>query len=242
MLREIFSSVFNTVMTDNGFSDFVSESVSRKFQNLSDYMLETNKSMNLTAIKEENAVILRHFADSLTVARFLPKNAKILDVGCGAGFPCLPLGICRPDLQITALDSTEKRIRYVESAAKMLELTGFCALAARAEDAAHSAMRESFDICTARAVAALPVLAELCLPFVRVGGRFIAMKAKRGEEELTAAKNGIARLGGAVVKVHEITLRGNGEEDARLLIEIEKIAPTPKEFPRAYAKILKRPL
>ena len=242
MLRESFSSVFNTVMADNGFSDFVSESVSRKFQNLSDYMLETNKSMNLTAIKEENAVILRHFADSLTVARFLPENAKILDVGCGAGFPCLPLGICRPDLEIVALDSTEKRIRYVESAAKLLELCKFSALAARAEDAAHTAMRESFDICTARAVAALPVLAELCLPFVRVGGRFIAMKAKRGEEELAAAKSAITRLGGKVARVHEVTLRGNGEEDARLLIEVEKISPTPKEFPRAYAKILKRPL
>ena len=157
-------------------------------------MLEVNKTMNLTAIKEEKAVVVRHFLDSLTIEPFLPKNAKMLDVGCGAGFPSLPVGIFREDLAITALDSTEKRIRYVQSTAATLALPHFSAIAARAEALAHDPQyREAFDVVTARAVAALPVLAELCLPFTRVGGSFIAMKAARGEEELSAAKAAIDR-------------------------------------------------
>ena len=238
-----FNSFFNTVMSDNGLSHLIDEAKSRKLYILMDHMLKINKSMNLTAIKEEKAVIVRHFVDSLTIEPFLPQNAKILDVGCGAGFPSLPLGIFRPDLSITALDSTEKRIRYVRDTAQMLEIPHFTAIAARAEDLAHKDMyRESFDIVTARAVAALPVLSELCLPFARVGGRFIAMKAKRGDEELSAAASAIAKLGGTVQRNLSILLTADGEQDERQLIEIKKTNATPKDLPRAYAKIAKRPL
>ena len=238
-----FNGFFNTVMCDNGLSHLIDENKSRKLYILMQHMLEVNKSLNLTAIKEEKAVIIRHFVDSLTIEPFLPQNAKILDVGCGAGFPSLPLGIFRPDLHITALDSTEKRIRYVRDTAEMLALPHFTAIAARAEELAHNgAYREHYDIVTARAVAALPVLSELCLPFARVGGRFIAMKSKRGDEELAAARSAVTKLGGTVERNLSIILRAADEQDERQLIEIKKSSTTPKDLPRAYAKIAKRPL
>lgn len=243
MIFSEFDQFLNTVMRDNGFSHLEDAAKSRKLYFLMEHMLEVNKSMNLTAIKEEKAVVVRHFLDSLTVLPFLPQNAKILDVGCGAGFPCLPVGVYRPDLAITALDSTEKRIRYVKDTATQLEIPHFTAIAARAEELAHqSAHREQYDAVTARAVAALPVLAELCLPFVRPGGKFIAMKARRGEEELAAALRGIERLGGKVTEVHGITLSAEGEQDERLLIEIEKVTKTSADLPRPFARILKKPL
>ena len=237
-----FHDFLNTVMADNGFSTVADEDKSRKLYSLMEILLSTNKTMNLTAITEERSVVVRHFVDSLTVARFLPENAKIVDVGCGAGFPCLPLGIFRPDLSILALDSTEKRIKYVKNTAEQLELQHFDAIAARAEEFGKSNQRERFDFATARAVAALPALAELCLPLVRVGGSFIAMKAKRGEEELAAAERAIKQLGGEVVGVHRHTLLGDGEGEERLLIEIRKIRKTPDDLPRPWARILKKPL
>ncbi len=238
-----FFDIFSTVMADNGFPAFCGEEKSRRFHALTEHMLEINKSMNLTAIKDERGIVLRHYADSLTVEPFLPQNASLIDVGCGAGFPCLPLGICRPDLAITALDSTEKRIHYVRETAKMLEIPGFSAIAARAEEAGHNAaFREQFDVCTARAVAALPVLAELCLPFVRLGGTFIAMKAAKGAAELQEAARGIKRLGGEVIASHTVLLHGEAGDEARILVEIKKVRPTPAELPRPYAKICKKPL
>lgn len=238
-----FNDFLNTVMAHNGFQAPVDEDKSRKLYFLMRHMLEVNKTMNLTAIKEEKAVVVRHFLDSLTILPFLPENAKMLDVGCGAGFPCLPVGIFREDLAITALDSTEKRIKYVRDTANALNLSHFTAISARAEALAHdSAYRERFDVVTARAVAALPTLAELCLPLVRVGGSFIAMKATRGEEELAAAKSAIAKLGGEIESVNTVYLKSEGEQDERLLIKIAKIAKTPKALPRPYAKIAKAPL
>lgn len=242
MTYQEFYRFFYTIMADNELLYLIDDAKSRKFYYLMQHMLEVNKSMNLTAIREEKAVIVRHFADSLTVAPFLPQNAKIIDVGCGAGFPCLPLGIARPDLSITALDSTEKRIRYVSETAKSLELTRFDVIAARAEVVGHQKQREAFDVATARAVAALPVLCELCLPLVRVDGSFIAMKAKRGEEELANAKQAITRLGGEINAIKTLVLKNNGEEDERLLIEIKKTRSTPNDLPRSFAQISKKPL
>lgn len=239
---EEFSVIFDTVMQDNGQGRFATKEYSRKFYLLTNHLLEVSKVMNLTAIKEEKAIILRHFADSLTVAEFLPSNAKIIDVGCGAGFPCLPLAICRPDLTITALDSTEKRIRYVNETAKLLELPNIQGIAARAEEAGKSALRESFDACVARAVAELPVLSELCIPFVRPDGVFLAMKATRATEELEKARSAVSRLGGKVCAVHSVSLKSETERDSRAIIEIKKVSRTPAEFPRSFAKILKKPL
>lgn len=242
MQFEEFFKAFATIMQQNGFSQYADEKHAKSFYHLTARMLETNEKMNLTAIKEESAIILLHYADSLTAARFLPQNARVADIGCGAGFPCLPLSICRPDLQILALDSTEKRIRYVSETAAALGCDGITAVAMRAEEGGQGRYREQFDVCTARAVAALPLLAELCLPYVRVGGSFLAMKGKRGEEELAQAATAIRRLGGECVGLHPVTLHGSAEEETRYLIEIKKVRPTPAEFPRPWAKILKKPL
>ena len=237
-----FFALFGEILTQNGFAAHASEENAAKFHQLTTRMLEVNEYMNLTAIKEPRAVILRHYADSLTVAQHLPPNASICDVGCGAGFPSLPLAIARPDLKILSLDSTAKRIRYVQETADMLGCKNLTAIAARAEEAGKGAHREKYDVCTARAVAALPVLAELCLPLVRVGGKFLAMKARKGEEEWESAARAVARLGGKLIARHSIALTDGEEQDERIIFEIEKVKTTPAEFPRAYAKITKNPL
>lgn len=238
-----FSAFFNSILADNDLSEYADERVARAFFQLTEYLLETNEKMNLTAIREPRAVVLKHFADSLTAAAFLPQNAHVLDVGCGAGFPTLPLAVCRPDLRLTALDSTEKKVRFVADAARRLGVRAETA-AARAEELAHTARRERFDACVARAVAALPVLAELCLPFVRVGGVFLAMKSARAEEEIGSARRAVALLGGKIRAVHAFSLKDAvlGIEEPRTIVEIEKIAPTPAAYPRAYAKIVRAPL
>ena len=242
MQFEDFKPLFHTVMALNGFERFADDNKSRMFHALTERMLEVNEKMNLTAIKSVDSIILLHYVDSLTAERFLPQNARVADIGCGAGFPCLPLALCRPDLSLLAVDSTEKRINYVKDTARLLNCPNLEAVAMRAEDGGKGAYREQFDVCTARAVAALPALSELCLPYVKVGGKFLAMKGKRGEEELQEAQSAIKQLGGECVGVHKVTLTYNGEEDTRFLFEIAKVKPTPADLPRPWAKILKKPL
>ena len=216
----------------------------QKLHALTARMLEVNKSMNLTAIKDEEAIILRHYADSLTVSKYISEGASIIDVGCGAGFPTLPLAIFRPDISITALDSTAKRIEYVKHTASMLGLNNVSGIAERAEVLANEPKyRESFDYATARAVAAMPILTELCLPFVRIGGAFIAMKAAKGSDEAKISENAIAKCGGKLVEVVECPLSDrDGNEEQRVIIRVQKQSETPKEFPRHYSKISKKPL
>jgi 16S rRNA (guanine527-N7)-methyltransferase len=237
-----FSAVFHDIFAQNGLSHLDNPQNVSKFHVLTTHMLAVNEHMNLTAIKEPRAVILRHYADSLAIEHLLPEGAKVADIGCGAGFPSLPLAICRPDLHILSLDSTEKRIRYVAETAKLLDCTHLEAVAMRAEEGGKGNYREQFDICTARAVAALPILAELCLPFVRLGGRFLAMKAKRGEEEWESAQGAVSRLGGELIARHTLTLVDGEESDERIIFEIKKVKHTPAQYPRAYAKIVKSPL
>lgn len=211
---------------------------------LTERMLEVNKSLNLTAIKDEKSIILKHYADSITISSHIPEGSRLMDVGCGAGFPTIPLAIFRPDLDITALDGTAKRIKYVDETAKMLGLSNVTAVSARAEELANTAdYRECFDVVTARAVASLPVLCELCLPFVKVGGVMIAMKAQQADDELTAAKSCIALCGGEIEDVVSCDLRSQelGCESRRLIF-IRKVKKTPPLYPRHYSKISKKPL
>lgn len=207
-------------------------------------MLEVNQTMNLTAITDETAIILRHFVDSVMVSRYLSEGTCVLDVGCGAGFPTLPLAIFRPDLRITALDGTAKRIRYVEETARLLSLSNVTTIAGRAEEYAQNPeYREKFDVVTARAVAALPMLSELCLGFVRVGGQMVAMKAQQASDELATSKNAISLCGGAVETVVSCSLRQeSGAEEQRNLVFIRKNTPTPKKYPRHFSQISKKTL
>lgn len=238
-----FTAVFHTVLADNGVNAPLSEKQIGQFHDLMERLLSVNRTLNLTAIRDERGVMLRHFADSLTLLPYLPGAGTVLDVGCGGGFPSLPLAICRPDLSFTGLDSTEKKVRYVAETAAVLGLFNYNAVAGRAEELAQGALRERFAAVTARAVADLPVLAELCLPFLAVGGTFLAMKGARGEAEVQAAAHAVETLGGRVAAVHALSLRAeNGEPEARLIVEIEKERSTPPAYPRPFAKIQKKPL
>ena len=211
---------------------------------LTEYMLEVNKSMNLTAIKQEDAIILKHYVDSLTISKYISQGATLIDVGCGAGFPTLPLAIFRPDINITAVDGTAKRIEYIKRTAEKLMLRNVRAIAARAEELGNDAsFRQNFDYATARAVAALPILSELCLPLVKVGGKFIAMKAQKGDDELELAGNAITKCGGLVTEsIKKELLNTDKNVETRSIIVISKHSNTPKEFPRHYSKISKKPL
>ena len=170
-------------------------------------------------------------------------GCRVLDIGCGAGFPSIPLAIARPDLSVTAIDSTAKKIAFVQEAADKIALSNLTAYAGRAEDASFSAKLGQFDVVVSRAVANLRVLSELCLPYVKLGGRLIALKAAKAEEELSEAKRAIATLGGGEITLHhkELCLH-DGSREPRCLIEIKKESPTPTKYPRPYATILKKPL
>ena len=241
--KQSFTSVLTKVFRENGMGGLLSKEATDKLLLLTERMLEENEKYNLTAITEPKKVILHHYADCATLAARLPKGASVIDVGCGAGFPTLPLAILRPDLKITAMDSTAKRVNYVAESASLLSLDGVRAITMRAEDGGRSPeLREKFDFATARAVAEMRILAELCLPYVRVGGRFIAMKGKNAEFELSAAKKAITMLGGRNTLCEEISLKGEDETLTHPLIIVEKKEKTPVAYPRAYAQISKKPL
>ena len=180
----------------------------------------------------------------MTVCADIPENARLIDIGCGAGFPSLPLAIFRPDVMITSLDSTAKRIDYVVKTAQKLGLGNVTAIAGRAEEYASKAdFRESFDMATARAVAAMPILSELCLPFVKIDGVFLAMKASRGEQEAGEAKNAISLCGGRLEELRHVELTLDGEAfESRAIIKVRKTAQTPAKYPRHYSQISKKPL
>lgn len=237
-----FKSRLSRVFAKNGFSSMLNIERAEKFTALTEILLEENEKYNLTAIKEPNKIILNHYADCAALAAILPKGAKIADVGCGAGFPTLPIAILRPDVTVLGIDSTAKRIDYVNMAAATLGLANVKAETARAEDLARGAARESFDIVTARAVAAMRILAELCLPLVRVGGKFIAMKGKNAEFELNDARRALSMLGGKLDSVHEVRLSDDDEEIMHPMIIVRKNSKTPPAYPRAYAQISKKPL
>ncbi|MBQ5793897.1 MAG: 16S rRNA (guanine(527)-N(7))-methyltransferase RsmG [Clostridia bacterium] len=238
-----FYTLFAQVFTQNGLQSHINEQNAATFERLCSHILQVNKVHNLTAIRDVPGVVTKHFADSLTVAAHVPQNAGVIDVGTGGGFPTLPLAVARPDLHITAIDSTAKKIAHVQSTAQQFGLSNVKAIACRAEELAQTDARESFDVATARAVSELRILCEITLPFVKVGGKLLAMKGASGDKELADATQAIAKLGGKLAKVHKFTLKdADGNEEERCIIEIQKISPTPNNFPRQYAQILKKPL
>jgi len=200
-------------------------------------LVEKNQVMNLTAITEPEAVAQLHFVDSLTVLKAADcKGKAIIDVGCGAGFPGVPVAIAEPTAKVTLLDSLQKRMNWLSEILPGLGIDA-AVVAARAEEyvASH---REQYDIATSRAVARLNILCELCLPYVKVGGKFLALKGAMTREEVDEAKNAITTLGGRVAEIREFPIA----DAIHRIVVIEKIRPTPKQYPRKFAKIKQSPL
>lgn len=232
---------FRQQMTQQGFT--LSERQMDQFQQYFQLLVEWNEKINLTTITAENDVYLKHFYDSVMTA-FTPQfsgTGSLCDVGSGAGFPSIPLKIVFPDLQITIVDSLNKRINFLKTVATSLQLEGVSLYHDRAETfGQNKAFRESFDFVTARAVARLNVLAELCLPLVKKDGYFLALKAAKSQEELTEAKPAIALLGGKVIEEIDFALPQTGDERHILVIQKKKV--TPKKYPRKPGQPNKQPL
>ncbi len=223
------------------FDISVDDEAFNRLDKYAEMLIETNKSFNLTAIKEPDDVTVKHFADCLAIFKYveIPENAKIIDVGTGAGFPGLVLKLFRPDIQMTFLDSTKKKLGFIENVLNECGVSGEI-LHMRAEEAAQlSKYREKFDFATARAVAALPVLSEYCLPFVKVGGTFISMKSAESNEEISEGKKAISILGG---NIQEDIVFDLVENMPRRIIKIKKNSQTPTKYPRPSAQISKKPI
>lgn len=202
-------------------------------------LVEYNQKVNLTAITDPEGIEDKHFLDSLLFASQPEVAGKMVDVGAGAGFPGIVTKIFKPELELTLMEPTGKRVDFLKYACAELGLTGVEFAKERAEEAARKVWREQFDIASARAVAALPVLSEYCLPLVKVGGRFIAMKGPEADAEAKAAANALKKLGGRYEETRQFTLP---DGSARGLVFCKKISQTPTVYPRNGGKIAKKPL
>lgn len=214
---------------------------------LADALLDWNQRINLTAITDPEGIAVRHFADSLAGLLALPPapergpDLRVIDVGSGAGFPGLPLAIARPGLRLTLLEATGKKAAFIRHVVEMLDLNGVEVVTGRAEDLGRDRRyRETFDVALARALAPLPVLLELTLPFVARGGRLIAWKKAAIEDEIAASARALATLGGRIQERR--TLRLTGDEADRMLLVVEKTRPTPTNYPRRAGVPAKSPL
>ncbi|RIH85223.1 Ribosomal RNA small subunit methyltransferase G [Meiothermus luteus] len=213
-----------------------------RFVRLYQMLVEANRRMNLTAIRDERGIVLKHFVDSLTCLLYpgFADGAEVVDVGTGAGFPGLPLAIVRPGLRLCLLEATQKKARFVASAIEGLGLDNAEALWGRAEELARGVKRETYHAAVVRAVASLPVVAELALPLVRVGGFVLLQKGPEVEGELGRSKGALEKLGGALEGVLPLSLPVGGE--ARRLVVLRKRRPTPEEYPRKAGVPAKNPL
>ena len=212
-----------------------------KFYKYMKLLLEWNKKINLTAITEPNEVILKHFVDSLTISKYIEDDSTLVDVGTGAGFPGIPLKIIREDLEITLVDSLNKRINFLKEIIEEIELKNIKAIHSRAEEFGKNVKyREKFDYATSRAVANLSTLSEYLIPLVKIKGRIISMKGSEVKEELIDSKNAINVLGGKILKVDEFQLPSS--DIKRNIIIIEKVKNTPNKYPRKAGTPAKDPI
>ncbi len=212
-----------------------------QFIKYKDLLKEWNEKINITAITDDKEIDIKHFLDSLTPLNYFVGKKKVIDVGTGGGFPGLPSKILNNDLEVTLLDSLNKRIIFLNEVIKTLGLNGILAIHGRAEELGRTQKyREQYDICVSRAVASLNTLSEYCLPFVKVGGYFISMKGSNIEDELKESEKAINMLGGKIIKKNIIILPKSDIEHS--LIIIEKINETPTKYPRAGGKPKKNPL
>ena len=212
------------------------------FSKYTDLLLSYNEVMNLTAITDREEIKIKHYLDSVSPLAFslIPDGAHVADVGSGAGFPGVPLKIAKRDIHLTAIDSLNKRLNFLETVKNELSLDNIDTVHLRAEEAGQNKeLRESFDIATARAVANLSVLSEWCLPLVKVGGSFIALKGPSPEEEIEEAREAVSVLGGKIAEVFTVNLPG---EIKHSIVLIKKISQTPSKYPRKPGKASKQPI
>lgn len=231
------------IQTTLSKSDFhLTEGQISQFSAYKDLLLEWNEKINLTAITDPFEIATKHFLDSLFGLKFLEKSKSLIDIGTGAGFPGIPLKIARPYISLTLLDSLNKRLTFLNETVSLLGLDDVKTVHSRAEDGGliKSPLREKFDVGVSRAVSRLNVLSEYCLPYIKVGGMFLAYKGSDNEDEINEAKNAIKLLGGEISEVYNYIIP---ETDiTHSIIAISKIKNTPEKYPRQQGKIKKQPL
>ena len=207
-----------------------------KFQIYYNLLIETNKVMNLTSITEEKDVVLKHFIDSLAIKNYIDiSNGRVIDIGTGAGFPGIPLAIIYNDTQFTLMDSLNKRINFINTVMEECKLYNIETVHSRAEDLGHNNVyREKYDYCVSTAVAAIPVLLEYCIPFLKTGGKFISYKSEKAEEEISLSGNAQKKLGCRFDKLYSFDLPGT--DISRKFVVFEKIKTTNRAYPRQAGK------
>lgn len=242
MDEQTFSALFCDIFRKNGLERFCLEPTVNRFYRFTELLLQVNAHTNLTAIREIPDIIAKHYADCLLAEPYFPKGAAVLDVGCGGGFPSIPLAIVRQDLQITAVDSTAKKIAFVQEVTASQSIGNLHPICGRIEDSFFLQSKGKYDVATSRAVARLPVLSELLLPYVRTGGLMIALKGNSGADELKEATEAIQILGAAAQTDNILTLQCADHSEVRHVITIQKSSKTPPQYPRSYSAIQKKPL
>nr|WP_314276609.1 16S rRNA (guanine(527)-N(7))-methyltransferase RsmG [uncultured Peptostreptococcus sp.] len=239
-------NIENIELLKNGLTDFsiqVDDKVLDMFEKYRQVLIEYNKHMNLTGITDQRQVYIKHFLDSVAIFKngYIGDGVSIIDVGTGAGFPGLPIKICNPSINLTLLDSLNKRINFLKTVGENLGLDGIDYVHGRAEDMAQKPdYREKYDIATARAVASLPILLELCVPYVKLGGFFICLKGPSVDIELNDAKKAMDILGVKLVERIDVSLPD--QELKHNILVFKKEEPTPSKYPRKAGKISKNPL
>lgn len=220
------------------FGIMPTEEMCSKFADYEHLLLEWNEKMNLTAITEHDGIVNKHFVDSISCQSLIPVGSAVADVGTGAGFPGIPLKIVRPDLHVTLMDALAKRLTFLDTVTETLALDNTETVHMRAEDAGHSPCREAFDVVCARAVASLPVLCEYCMPLVKPGGVFLAMKGTEGAQEAKSAEKAVKILGGKIVEIRDVSW----QDMSHTVVVIQKTGQTPSKYPRKAGKPQKSPI